>query len=443
MRKMKESGIDWIGEIPSDWEVVKVKYLTSQIGSGKTPKGGSEVYVQTGVMFLRSQNVYNDGLHLDDVVYIDEKTNEEMASTKVKPYDVLLNITGASIGRTCMVTKNFQGANVNQHVCILRPIQEKILPILFEKIMQSSFIFNQIYSVQNGSSREGLNFDDIGNLVFTLPHNIEEQQKIASFLEGKCNNIDKAIWLQLKQIEALKQYKVSVINENVTSGLNNNISMKDSSINWISKIPQHWQVIKLKFLGELNSSGVDKKIVEGEPLYKSIHYVDVYRNSLSEIGDGDEYLVISEKDTKAETCKLKIGDVLFTNSSETPEDIGHSTVVGGELENILFGYHLMRFRPNNNMYLQYEKYLFGCNYVRKWFDFRAKGITRYGIVNDDFSSLLIPLPPLEEQKEIADYLDKKCEDIDKAISIKQGLIEKLNEYKKSLIFEVVTGKIEI
>ena len=103
----------------------------------------------------------------------------------------------------------------------------------------------------------------------------------------------------------------------------------------------------------------------------------------------------------------------------------------------------MRFRPNNNMYLQYEKYLFGCNYVRKWFDFRAKGITRYGIVNDDFSSLLIPLPLLEEQKEIADYLDKKCEDIDKAISIKQGLIEKLNEYKKSLIFEAVTGKIEI
>lgn len=185
MRKMKESGIDWIGEIPSDWEVVKVKYLTSQIGSGKTPKGGSEVYAQTGVMFLRSQNVYNDGLHLDDVVYIDEKTNEEMASTKVKPYDVLLNITGASIGRTCMVTKNFQGANVNQHVCILRPIQEKILPILFEKIMQSSFIFNQIYSVQNGSSREGLNFDDIGNLVFTLPHNIEEQQKNSKFFGGE------------------------------------------------------------------------------------------------------------------------------------------------------------------------------------------------------------------------------------------------------------------
>lgn len=214
--------------------------------------------------------------------------------------------------------------------------------------------------------------------------------------------------------------------------------MKNSGIEWIQEIPSDWKIKKLKFLGILNSNGVDKKVVEGEKLYKSIHYVDVYRNSLKEIGDSDDYLIVSATDNKAEGCKLQKRDVLFTNSSETPDDIGHSTVIGEELDNILFGYHLMRFRPNDEINYKYEKYMFGSSYLRNWFSYRAKGITRYGVISDDFSSALIIVPPYKEQEQLAIFLDNKCNEVNKAIEIHQKHIDLLKTYKQSIITEAIT-----
>ena len=138
------------------------------------------------------------------------------------------------------------------------------------------------------------------------------------------------------------------------------------------------------------------------------------------------------------------GDVLFTNSSETAEDMGTSTVVAEDLVNTLFGYHLMRFRPYSKvLWYKYEKYLFSSNYMRKWFEYNSVGITRFGLSQRGFSESQIIYAPYEEQIKIADFLDKKCNVIDSAISKKEQLIEKLEEYKKSLIYECVTGKREV
>jgi type I restriction enzyme S subunit len=215
-------------------------------------------------------------------------------------------------------------------------------------------------------------------------------------------------------------------------------AMKDSGIKWIGEIPEEWEVKKLKYLGDLNSNGVDKKIVDGETLYKSVHYMNVYNNSLKEINNSDDYLIISTNDLKAKSCTLEKGDVLFTNSSETPEDMGHSTVVYEKLYNTLFGYHLMRFRPKIELYLKFEKYLFGSYYMRKWFEFRSVGMTRYGISYSEFAEALIILPILSEQQSIADYLDRKCELIDNTIEKQKSVIEKLKLFKQSIITEVVT-----
>lgn len=117
----KDSGVQWLGEIPGHWECTRLKYLTSKIGSGSTPTGGSEVYQDSGVLFLRSQNIYNYGLKLEDVAYISEEIHEEMKGTHVKSGDILYNITGGSIGRCCLAPKSLGKANVNQHVSIVRP----------------------------------------------------------------------------------------------------------------------------------------------------------------------------------------------------------------------------------------------------------------------------------------------------------------------------------
>jgi type I restriction enzyme S subunit len=213
---MKDSGVEWIGEIPEHWEVKSVKHITSYIGSGKTPRGGGEVYSQEGVLFIRSQNVHNEGLRLDDVVFISEELDKEMLNTRVRPDDILLNITGASIGRTSLVPKYFNKSNVNQHVCIIRPIKMKIVPSLLHKILCSEYFQNQISFLQNGVSREGLNFNQIANIVVIIPKSLEEQQQIDNYIENSVNTIDILIANVFSQIIKLKEYRQSLISEAVT-----------------------------------------------------------------------------------------------------------------------------------------------------------------------------------------------------------------------------------
>lgn len=214
--EMKDSEVEWLGDIPKGWEVKKFKYLLSKIGSGKTPKGGSEVYQDEGVIFIRSQNVHNTGLRLDDVVYISHEADKEMKNSRIQKNDVLLNITGASIGRTSIFKNNGLEANVNQHVCILRPIVRYILPTLLNKIIQSDYIQEQIQSMQTGSSREGLNFEQIGNMNLVIDKDIKIQKIIDKCLDEKVNDMNNIIRKTKLQIEKLKEAKQSLISEAVT-----------------------------------------------------------------------------------------------------------------------------------------------------------------------------------------------------------------------------------
>lgn len=213
--KMKDSGVEWIGEIPEHWEVKKIGYIANKIGSGKTPKGGSEIYINEGVMLIRSQNVYDEGLVLDDVAYIDNDIDEEMSQTRLKENDLLLNITGASIGRTNTVPANILPANVNQHVCIIR-LKNGLYTQYVSYCLKSKIIKHQIFSIENGTSREGLNFPQVKNLVFILPNNIAEQEEIADYLDQETSKIDQLIEKINKQIEQLKEYKTSLISHAVT-----------------------------------------------------------------------------------------------------------------------------------------------------------------------------------------------------------------------------------
>lgn len=213
---------------------------------------------------------------------------------------------------------------------------------------------------------------------------------------------------------------------------------KPSGIEWLNQIPDDWHVSKMRFAGELNSSGVDKKIRADEDLVKSIHYVDVYRNQLSEIGESNNYLVVSVPVGKHYKCNLKLGDVLFTNSSETPDDIAKSVVIKQDLKDTLFGYHLMRFRPHPIFVTEYLKYLFGNKLTHSWFSFRANGITRFGITYLDFADAKIVIPPMPEQKAIANFLDSKTDIIKLQIEKIEHMIKLLKEKREALIVKAVT-----
>lgn len=212
---MKYSGVPWIGEIPETWDVISLKFLTSKIGSGKTPLGGAEAYQNSGIMFLRSQNIYDEGLRIDDIAYISNNIHEEMSNTKVHYNDILLNITGASIGRCCLFTLEDTEANVNQHVCIIR-LKNKLCAHNYIRYVLNSYVGKSYINLfQIGGNRQGLNFEQIGNIKILYPqHNI--QKLIIDYLDDKCRKIDTQISEQESLLAKLEAYKKSLIYECVT-----------------------------------------------------------------------------------------------------------------------------------------------------------------------------------------------------------------------------------
>lgn len=212
--KMKDSGIEWLGEIPKNWKVKKVKHVCIKVGSGVTPSGGASVYQLSGIPLLRSQNIHFEGLKLDDVAYITEEIHENMKNSKVIVHDVLLNITGASIGRVYYVEEWLGEANVNQHVCILRP-NEKIDSKYLYLIFRSNIGQEQIRREQTGSGREGLNFEALKN--FVIPYiKIREQQSIVHHIETELSRIEAKKEKTQKLIDLLTEYRTALISEVVT-----------------------------------------------------------------------------------------------------------------------------------------------------------------------------------------------------------------------------------
>lgn len=211
--KMKKTGLEWIGMIPEHWNVKKIKYLTSKIGSGKTPKGGSDVYIDEGVLFIRSQNVYDGYFDLSSAVFISHEIDCTMSNTRVYRDDVLLNITGGSIGRSCLYESD-ELANVNQHVCIIR-CNSQMRPKFIQYFWNSSIGKTSIDIYQSGANREGLNFFEIGNTTVPTPE-LDEQDQIIDYLDDKCDAIDRVISQKLTIIDTLAEYKRSLIYEVVT-----------------------------------------------------------------------------------------------------------------------------------------------------------------------------------------------------------------------------------
>ncbi|MED3649511.1 restriction endonuclease subunit S [Heyndrickxia sporothermodurans] len=196
--------------IPNDWDLIKLGDMSTKVGSGKTPRGGEAVYQNSGIPFIRSQNVLNNRLELNGISYISDSIHNEMKSTKVIPNDVLLNITGASIGRCCIVPDSFNEGNLNQHVCIIRT-KDTLDRNYLVNILLSPIGQNQIMNNQAGGNREGLNFEQIRKFDIPLPP-LKEQQKIASIL----STWDKAIELKEKLIEQKKELKKGLMQKLLT-----------------------------------------------------------------------------------------------------------------------------------------------------------------------------------------------------------------------------------
>jgi len=217
---------------------------------------------------------------------------------------------------------------------------------------------------------------------------------------------------------------------------------KDSEIEWIGEIPEHWDCEKLGKIGYFSSSGIDKKTVEGQPLVKMINYTDVYGNERKTLTSDIEYMIISCPVEKKLNHQVNIGDLIFTPSSETVEDIGLSALVIDELENTVFSYHVIRLQLNNEFDIYFRKYLCNNNFVLNQFSKEAKGTTRQIIARSIFKNIKVVIPPKSEQTAIANFLDRKTTEIDSLIAKKEKLLKLYDEEKTAIINQAVTKGIK-
>jgi type I restriction enzyme S subunit len=438
-QKYKDSGVEWLGDIPEHWRVKRIKFLVNKIGSGKTPKGGSEVYIDSGIMLIRSQNVYDDGFRLDDVVYIDDEIDNIQANSRVFANDILLNITGASIGRVCLVPTDFQKANVNQHVCIFRPKLKEIFPQYLHLLFCSTQGKEQIFSYENGTSREGLNFQEAGNLTFAIPP-LNEQQKIAQFLDYKTKQIDELIKKKETLIEKLDEKRTSLISHAVTKGLDSSVPMKDSGVEWLGDIPKHWEVKRLRYIGSCQN-GISKGADYFGFGYPFVNYTDVYANiELPKTVSG----LANSTDMDRINYSVQKGDIFFTRTSETIEEIGITSTCFNSINNATFSGFLIRVRPFPNLlFTGFSKYYFRCQLHRLFFVKEMNLVTRASLSQELLKRLPVLLPTIEEQKQISKHLDQKTAQIDQQKAKIKQAIELLKEYRTSLITNAVTGKIDV
>lgn len=212
--RLKETGVDYLGEIPEHWILSKVKYVTTKIGSGVTPRGGASVYTDSGVAFFRSQNIHFDGLRTHNLAFISEEIHKGMLGSCVQEGDVLLNLTGASIGRCYYYQGQYKQANVNQHVSIVRP-NDKVLTKFIYYVLSSGVGQVQIEINQTGGGREGLNFETLKSFDFPLPA-LNEQEQIIEFLDEETKKIATLKKAALRSIDLLKERRRALISAAVT-----------------------------------------------------------------------------------------------------------------------------------------------------------------------------------------------------------------------------------
>lgn len=419
----KTSGIQWLGDIPEHWQVKRVKDIIQKIGSGVTPKGGSEVYVNSGIPLLRSQNVYDDGLRIDDVSFIDEAINAKMKSSQLKPNDILINITGASLGRTCVVPVTMPKANINQHIIFLR-LHKKYVPFVAAYFKTYS-VKEYINLIQAGTSKEALNMGQTLNVPILLPP-LSEQTAIAQYLDTKTQAIDKKINLLTKKAEAYKELRKSIINDAVCKGLDKNVKLKESGVDWIGKIPEHWEVKRFKAFAK-TIKGRNLEFFE-QPFEKSLPNLslDYLRNDTVEFIN---YCYTTDK-----TQLVDEGDLIIVWDGAGVGEIlkGKKGFISSTTAKFVFD---KKFS---------SKFFF---HLRDSIEYTLKQIpTGMGIPHLNpqiLNNFPCPGPPIKEQTAIANYLDEKTQKIDAIVSNIGKQVDTLKELRKTLINDVVTGKIKV
>ncbi len=427
---MKDSGISWVGEIPKEWQTLKSKFIFKQ----RNTRGNNiciRLLSPTQKYGVIPQDNYEELTGMN-AVKLNNNTNYALLKTIHK-------------GDYCISLRSFQGGfEYSEYEGVVSPAYQVFYPIItiadgYYKYLFKEGGFIDIMNSYTMSLRDGKNiaFDDFGDTFIPVPL-LAEQQGIAEFLDRACGKIDGLKADIQAQIDTLEQYKRSVITEAVTHGLNPSAPMKDSGIPWVDEVPQNWGIRRVKYIATClkKGNGITKEdiVEDGDTL--CIRYGEIYtKYNLSFF----ECTTRTNKERISSKQYFTQGDILFAGTGELIEEIGKNIVYLGTGDCLAGGDIIILKHKQNARYLNYAlnsecvQAQKSCNKAK----LKVVHISAFEIGN-----IKIALPPLDEQQEIADYLDNKCAEIEQIIADKKTQIETLDGYKKSLIYEYVTGKKE-
>lgn len=413
----KDSGVAWIGEVPKHWEVIPLKF-TGAFGNGLTysPKD----VVDNGILVLRSSNIQNSSLSFEDNVYVSKVSRDLL----VNKGDVIIcsrNGSAALVGKSAFVDKELNATFGAFMMRYIPNIDKKYGFYLFQTAI------GQYKGYFSTTTINQLTKTTIGEIKIPLAM-AEEQTAIATYLDTHCAKIDNLISIQQKRIALLQELKQSVITHAVTKGLNPNVEMKPSGVEWIGDVPKHWEILRGKYvLNILSGFPFDSQKFEFEDngVYMPLIRIRDINCSSTEVYYSGSYPIESV---------VKTGEVLIGMD-------GDFNISKWKGTNALLNQRVCKLREDSSMNTHYAFYMLSSplkaiNSVT--YATTVKHLSVYDIYN-----VFIPVPPIPDQAAIASYLDHKCATIDTSISNAQHQIDLLQEYKQSLITEVVTGKYKV
>lgn len=431
-REYKDSGIEWIGKIPKGWKTISFSNSILRMSTGLNPRDNFELSKDDDYYYVTIKN-FKDG-----ILYLDENCDKVSKNawdliqerSQLQKGDILF----ASIskdGQAYILEENPINWNINESVfCIRINPQYFVNKFFYYQIINGEY-YNDLRIDATGTTFQSIKQNKLKKSALCSPP-LSEQRKIADYLDKVCGEADEMIALQEKMIEGLKAYKQSVITEAVTKGLNPNVAMKDSGIDWIGEIPEHWNVVHPKALFSLRK----EKAKEGErQLTASQQYGVIYQDEYMRITGANIVTVMKDFDIlkHVEAGDFVISMRSFQGGLEYSENTGSISSA-----------YVMLIPNLKYVYPKFYRWLFKSicyiNALQSTSNMVRDGqAMRYS----NFAQVPLYIIPLSEQRGIASYLDTRCSEIDSLIVVKQQKIEELKEYKKSVIYEYVTGKKEV
>ena len=428
MEKIKNSGINWIGNIPASWSVNKVKYnfINYKI-----------------IPWIRSDKYNRLALTLEGVV---SRTKDDRNGLQPKDFnsyqllkenDLVFKLIDLQNISTSRVGLAHSTGLVSPAYIILHPIN--VIPKFAEYFFLSMWHRNVFNALGDAGVRSSLSVSDLLNISFLIPPTAV-QARIVDFLNIKCVQINELRENIEKQLKILEEYKKSIITEAVTKGLNSNVEMKKSGINWIKKIPKDWTIKKLRYVTK-NINDVDHYMPDDSEDIDKVPYLMIsdLKSKISDV-DFEKCKHISRRDYDVLSVKVKNekDDIIFARYAT----IGTVMYIDKNLD-FLVSYACLTIKPQNNIYGKFLFYYFKSNAFFEDISQYVNINTQGNIGKESLSKVKIIVPPIREQENIVEYLDKKCTEIDCIINNKKKQLEILEQHKRSLIYEYITGKKEV